>query len=91
MYNANREVNMKRFILLITLLATLALPGLSDTKKGSEHHHQHSHQYVARASSYVAVCSKGDLHARFRTRAQAAAAARAHQAKTGHPTGVRKQ
>ena len=84
---------MKRFIILITLIAALTLPGFSETRRKGHHHHHHSHQrsQVARATTYVAICSKGDLHARFRTRAQAMAAARAHQQKTGHRTGVRKQ
>ena len=70
-------------------------------------HHGHNHQLqrvhhnhkgvvfsksgVARASTYIATCSQGDLNQRFRSRAAALKAARAHSRSTGHRTGVVKQ
>ena len=77
---------MKRLLILITIIAALTLPGLS--QDGSHVHLGHDH--VAQASVYEATCSKGDLHARFNSRAAALAAAQAHQRATGHRTGVRK-
>lgn len=98
---------MKNFLVILTALVTLALPGQADNRPQSDHrhqHHGHQHQvvevrpqflpsagYVARASTYVATCSQGDLNQRFNDRGEALKAARAHAQATGHRTGVVKQ
>ena len=63
--------------------------------RGHAHSHQHqivvSDSYMARAASYRAVCSRGDLNSVFSSRGAALKAAAAHQRSTGHRTSVQKQ
>ena len=47
--------------------------------------------HLARATSFRAVCSKGDLNSVFSNRADAVRAAQNHQKATGHTTSVSKQ
>lgn len=85
---------MKRILILVTLLATLSAPVLAERHNHKGHSHQvkakQTHR-VAKAVTYRAVCSRGDLNRSFPTRAGAIRAARAHQRATKHSTSVRKQ
>ena len=78
------------------IFLTVALGGSPQmTHAGHEHHGHEGTQvesnYVARASSFRAVCSKGDLNSVFSNRADAVKAAQNHQKATGHTTSVSKQ
>lgn len=86
---------MKGFFAAIYLAATLGATPAVVQESPVDTHHDHVHSveacYVARATMFKAVCSKGDLNATFSSRSDAVKAAQKHQKSTGHKTSVQKQ
>lgn len=85
---------MKALLTIIALSATLWTTAVAEQKhvhQGSCHDHKHEVRYIARASKYRAVCSKGDLNATYSSRSAAVKAAQKHKKATGHSVSVKKQ
>jgi hypothetical protein len=83
---------MKVLFAAIALIASLgASPQPVESSCQHGQHQEAGYVYLARATQYRAVCSKGDLNATYANRTDAVRAAQDHQQRTGHQTSVRKE
>ena len=86
---------MKALLATITALSLFGSTPQAPEPSCTHGHHDHeittTVTHVARRASFRAVCARGDLNSVFPSRSAAIRAAQAHQQRTGHRTGVRKQ